>query len=189
MTTFWAKADERGGLCSLREVIHRVQVDKKGSTFSITDEFICHCFKAHLMACLCKFFDKSSPTSLKDVVVAESQLEQKAKLFVEEYMLMDDDPNFQHSFLYTAFLYTDLRRAIQREEGEQIIRQWRLWLSYFLGSGKHNYAGEAATLLCNIQALYPRHIAYIVTNNRTVNMDGHAGHGKPIDQMLEHYNL
>lgn len=101
--------------------------------------------------------------------MAESQLEQKAKLFVEEYMLK---PNFQHSFVYTALLlYTNLRRAIQHEEGEQIIRQWRLWLSYFLGSGKHNYAGEATTLLCNIQALYARHIAYIVTIVPLIWMD------------------
>ena len=113
LTTFWAKCDKRGGLCSLREVIHRVQVDKKGSTFSISDEFLCHCFKAHLMACICKFFDTSSPTTLKDgVVLPECQLEQKAKLIVEKYMLIDDEPNFQRSFLYRAFLYTDLRRAI-----------------------------------------------------------------------------
>ena len=118
-------------MCSLREVIYRVQVDK-GSTFSISDEFICHCFKAHLMAYVCKFFDKSSPTSLKDgVVLLESQLEQKAKSIVEKYMLVDE-PNFQHSFLYTAFLYTDLRRAIRFEESEQIIRHWHLWLIFLV---------------------------------------------------------
>ena len=142
------------------------------------------------MACVFKFFDKSSPTSLKDgVVLLASQLEQKAKLIVEEHMLVDSEPNFQRSFLYTALLYTDLRRAIRLEEGEQIIRQCRLWLSYFLGSGKYSYASEAATLLCKVQAIYPQQVAYIVTNNRTINMDGHAGHRKSIEQMLEHYNL
>ena len=171
-TTFWAKHDQRGGLCSLREVIHHVQVDKKGSTFSISDEFVCHCFKAHLMACVCKFFNKSSPTLLKDgVMLLESQLEQTAKSIVEKYMLIDEKPNFQHSFLYTAFLYPDLRRAIRFEEGEQIIRHWHLWLSYFLVSGKYNYAREAATLLCNVQARYPRHIAYIVTIALSTWMD------------------
>ena len=135
-------------------------------------------------------FSTQVPTTLKDgVILPECQLEQTAKLIVEKYMLIDDEPNFQCSFLYTAFLYTHLRRAIRFEEGEQIIRHWRLWLSYFLGSGKHNYASEAATLLCNIQAIFPRYITYIVTNNRTVNMDGRIGHGKPIDQMFEHYDL
>lgn len=190
LTTFWAKCDQRGGLCSLREVIRRVQVDKKGTTFSISDEFIVHCFKAHLMAVICKHFDASSPSLLNGCILLEAQLQHTAESIVEKYMLVDqEEPNFQRSFLYTAYLYVDLRQAVRFEEGEHIIRHWRFWLPYFLGSGKNNYATEAATLICNIQALLPRHIAYMVKNNRTVNMDGHAGHGKPIDQMLEHYNL
>ena len=42
---------------------------------------------------------------------------------------------------------------------------------------------EAFNLLANIHA-FPKHIAYIVTHNCTVNMHGREGHGKPIDQML-----
>ena len=41
----------------------------------------------------------------------------------------------------------------------------------------------------NLTARFPRHIAYIATHNRTVNMDGKPGHGKPLDQVMEHYNL
>ena len=71
------------------------------------------------MACVCKVFDKSSPTSQKDgVVLLESQLEQKAKLIVEEYMLVDSEPDFQHSFFCTQLFYTqtsvmqyDLKKA------------------------------------------------------------------------------
>ena len=35
----------------------------------------------------------------------------------------------------------------------------------------------------------PRHIAYRVVHNHTVNTDGKPGHGKPVDQLVEHYNL
>ena len=59
----------------------------------------------------------------------------------------------------------------------------------FVGMSCKNYATEALNLLCNLAATFPRHIAYIVTHNRTVNTQGKDGHGKPIDQMLEHYNL
>ena len=93
------------------------------------------------------------------------------------------------SFLYTAFLYHDLRKAVRFEEGRHIIRQCKLWLPIFLGTKCQNYATEAVNLLANVQADFPRHIAYIVMNNRTVNTDGRPGYGKPIDQMVEHYNL
>ena len=56
-------------------------------------------------------------------------------------------------------------------------------------TGKKNYSTEAAHLICNVLADYPKHIAYIVIHNRTVNTDSKPGNGKPIDQLLEHYNL
>ena len=70
-----------------------------------------------------------------------------------------------------------------------IIRLWKLWLPLFLGCKCHNYATKAVNLLANIKADFHKHIAYLATHNRTVNSDGRAGHGKPIDQMVEHYNL
>ena len=104
-----------------------------------------------------------------------------------------DSPDPQYamhwSFLYAAFLYHDLSESVCYEEGNHIIQQWKFWLPIFLGTKCHNYATEAVNLLANLQADLPRHIAYIVTHNRTVNTDGRAGHGKPIDQMVEHCNL
>ena len=44
-------------------------------------------------------------------------------------------------------------------------------------------------MMANLCADYPRHIAYIITHNRTVNIEGKTGRGKPLDQMMEHYNL
>ena len=93
--------------------------------------------------------------------------------------------------LHRSFLhmYVDLRNAIRYEDGEHIIRHWKWWLPRFIATGCKNYALEAANLIANITAKFPKHMAYIAIHNRTVNMDGRCGHGKPVDQLMEHYNL
>ncbi len=102
----------------------------------------------------------------------------------------DDTVYLLHrSLLYTGFVYQDLRAAIRYEEEEHVIRHWKLWLPLFLGNKCHNYACEAVNLIANLKADYPKHIAHIVTHNRTVNVHGIASRGKPIDQMVKHYNL
>ena len=88
-----------------------------------------------------------------------------------------------------AFLYLDLRNAIRWENGPHIIRHWRIWIPHFIGTGCKNYAVEAVTLHANIEVNFPRHISYIARHNRTVNVSGKPGQGKPIDQLMEHYNL
>jgi hypothetical protein len=40
-----------------------------------------------------------------------------------------------------------------------------------------------------IVADFPKYIAFIATYNGTVNTENKPGRGKPIDQMMEHYNL
>ena len=64
-----------------------------------------------------------------------------------------------------------------------------MWIPQFLGVGFNNYAVEAANFTANLSADFPKHLSYIATNNRTVNMQGKPGHGKPIDQFIEHYFL
>lgn len=93
--------------------------------------------------------------------------------------------------MHRAFLllYADLRHAIRHENGPHIVRHWKIWLPRFIGCGRKNYATESIHVLANLFANFPKHIAYIVTHNRTVNTRGKFGHGKPIDQMVEHYNL
>ena len=86
------------------------------------------------------------------------------------------------AFLHFAFLYVDLRNAIRYEDGEHIVRHWRLWPPRFIGTKRKNFATESVHLLASLTA-------YIAINNRTVNVEGKIGHGKPIDQMVEHYNL
>ena len=48
---------------------------------------------------------------------------------------------------------------------------------------------EYVHLISNLVASFPRHIAHIVMHNRTVNIRGKPGRGKPIDQFMEHCNL
>jgi len=115
-----------------------------------------------------------------------------AKAIVEKEVMprKSKDHIYAHhqSFLHCGFLYTDLRNSI-RQEGEQIVRAWKHWAILFLGTNRKNYYNEAFNLICNLQATFPKHVAYIAMHNRTVNIEGKPGHGKPIDQMLEHYNL
>lgn len=139
-----------------------------------------------------------SPTSSPQVIPSHmicklldlEWLESTAKLLVADtlFPVASTDPVClcHGTFLHTAFMYVNLRNSIRWENGPEIIRRWKWWIPRFLGTEKRNYAIEATNLIINISADFPRHI---VTHNRTINMDGRPGHGKPIDQLLEHYNL
>lgn len=190
---FWGSVAIPGSLCNLREHIHRQKLDKHATTFSIADEFVLHAFQAHLLAHVYTYFGITSPTDPIPHECSLQWLQDKARDIVDITLVLKETTDkvlqFSRSFMHAAFLYYDLRQAVRYEEGEHIILHWRLWLPYFLGLGKKNYSNEAANLLCNIQADFPKHIAYLVVHNRTINTSGRPGHGKPIDQMVEHYNL
>ena len=68
------------------------------------------------------------------------------------------------------------------------MHHWKYWLPFSSATNaKTIYTKEAASLVTNLKADFPKYIAYIVIHNRTVNVDGKQGHGKLIDQMIEHY--
>ena len=106
-----------------------------------------------------------------------------------EYINVSSIYALHWSFLHLVFLYIDLCHAIYWEDGPEIIRHWKMWIPQFLGVGFNNYAVEAANFIANLSADFPKHLSYIATNNRTVNMQGKPGHWKPIDQLIEHYIL
>ena len=193
LQAYWGSPTVPGSLCNLRDHIHRGLVDKAGKTFNIADEFVTHSVRAHMIAAICSHLGMSTPTDLLVHECSREWLESTAKSFVRSKVLPSEskDPVYglHRSFLYTGFMYIDLRNAIRLEEGQHIIRLWKHWSVLFLALNKSNYSKEAMNLLANINASYPKWLAYIVTHNRTVNTHGKAGHGKPIDQMLEHYNL
>ena len=137
ISTFWGKSAQVGSLCNLRDIIHRVQVDKQGKTFSIGDEFILHAFQARLIAAICTFFGISSQDIPIQHKCSSHWLEQKAIAIVKKTLIPVEscDPvyMFHRTFLHLAFLYSDLRRTIRYEDGESIIQHWRMWIPYFLG--------------------------------------------------------
>ena len=190
---FWGCPSQIGSLCNIREFVHRVQVDKMGKVFNVCDEFILHAYKSHLLAAICTQLKVDSP----DVPVAHELtlqwLETTAKSIVSNTLypttFTDTIFGLHRSFLHTSFLYIDLCHAIRFEQGEHIIRHWKWWLPRFIATGCMNYALEAANLIVNLTARFPNHMSFIATHNRTVNMDGKHGHGKPLDQVMEHYNL
>ena len=112
-------------------------------------------------------------------------------MFTILFPVQSDDPvfYFHKSFVHLTFLYLDLRLVIHWEDGEHILRHWKIWIPHFIGTGMKNYASEVANMIANMKADFPAHIAYIATHNHTVNMQGKPGMGKPIDQFIKHYNL
>jgi hypothetical protein len=96
---------------------------------------------------------------------------------------------YHRAVLYIGFLYKNLREAIRYENGPQIIKQWSFWPLHFLGKKRKNYSTEAANVLATLAADWSLEIAYMQTHCRTVNMMRKSGCGKPIDQVIEHYNL
>ena len=193
LQTFWGSPSHVGSLCNLREIIRRVQVDKTAKIFSVCDEFVLHAYRSHLLGAICTQLDVESPDAALQHEPTLEWLRRTAESIVTNTLypkyFEDTTYNFHRCFLHTAFLYADLRNAVRYEHGQHIIRHWKWWIPRFLGSGFKNYASEAAKLIVNVTARFPKHIAYIAINNRTVNMDGRVGHGKPIDQAMEHYNL
>ena len=190
---FWGTPSQVGSLCNMRESIRRMLVDKTAKVFNIGDEFIIHVFKAHLKASICQLLKINSPTDNIPHLCTQQWLRDTADMIVKSAVMpmKTTDPvySLHRTFIHLSYLYIDLREAIRWENGPQIIRHWKFWLPRFIATGMKNYATESVRLLANLIADYPRHISYIITHNRTVNVEGKPGRGKPVDQMMEHYNL
>ena len=190
---FWGTPSQPGSLCNVREYISRKQVDKEAKVFNVADEFLIHTFKSHLLARVCCVLKITSPSSDINHEATLEWLQDQARMLVEKCLQptesIDPTYHFHRSFLHTVYLYVDLRYAIRWQNGLHVLRHWKLWLSRFLGTGRKNSSVETVELLANIYADFPRHISYISVHNRTVNTEGKPGHGKPIDLMMEHYNL
>ena len=152
-----------------------------------------HTFKSHLIAGVMKELKLTTTSDEIEHTDSLQWLQQTADKLVSNLLMptsvADQVHQLQRSFSHTAFLCIDLREAIRWENGPHVVRHWKLWLPRFLGTGRKNYASEAVHLISNLQASFPCHIAYVVSHNRTVNIHGKPGRGKPIDQLMEHYNL
>ena len=199
--TFWKSADHPGSLAHLATVVNRTGVTIAAKKFQQADEFLMHALEAHLTASLVSFLniEGTRDTLIHDpVTITQSWLEETAERFTNQVVAVPTDEdstdtdhiyNCHRSFLHMALLYEDLRNAIRNENGPRIIQHWRMWLIYFLATGRRNYSNEAANLLANLKADFSKWLAYIVSYNRTVNSSGKPGQGKAIDMAVEHHNL
>lgn len=169
LEAFWGDVKIVGSLSNLRQYINRLSVDLKGKVFNTGDEFLVHCFHAHLTAAICqKFGIKSVDDEIPHNSTYEWLQHTAASIVSITFtptQSCDTAYAFHRWLMRGCFLYVDLREAIRFEDGEQVIRLWKHWLVYFLGSKRKNYA---MNLLCNLKCDFPSHIAYIVTNNRAV---------------------
>ena len=198
---FWGHAHEAGSLAHLKSVINRKNVEKEAKHFQASDEFLHHALDSYLIASLTSFLgmetpDQVPPSAPMDITL--NWLQEKAHQFVLQVVSVPRDMrqseidqtfNRHRSFLHISLLYWDLRNAIRHEDGPSIISHWRWWLVYFLASKRTNYSHEAANLLTNLKTNFSERLAYIVTHNRTVDVSGCPGKGKPIDMAIEHHNL
>ena len=145
-----------------------MQLDKQAKSFSVADEFVLHAFKAHLLAHILTYFGITTTNVIIPHDCSMQWLQQTAINPVDKTVVLTESTDkvlqFSRFFMHAAFLYYDLRQAIRFEDGKYIIRHWKLWLPYILGTGRKNYSGEAANLICNLQADFPKHIAYNYSN-------------------------
>lgn len=79
------------------------------------------------------------------------------------------------SYLHTAFLCIDLQNAIRYQDGPYIFHLWKLRLPRLVGTRSKNYATECVCMISGLCANLPRHLVYIATHDRTVNMVGQPG--------------
>lgn len=157
--------------------------------FNVGDEFLVHVFKAHLTARVCyllKLDAVSDPIPHDDSHDdPQGWLRAMAEKLLPDTIMPPASESTDHlfkrhrAFLHMAYLYVDLRNAIRHENGPQIVRHWKMWLPRFIGTGMKNYATESVRMLANILADMPKHVAYIVTNNRTVKHKWENGPRQP----------
>ena len=198
---FGGSSDQPGSLAQLRDTVKRRTVTSDAKVFQQGDEFVQNALDAHLIASLLDFLkldDESHTLPPDELPLTETRINQLVNQFVDTVIAVPTDEqqpeadhvyNFHRSFVHAALFYHDLRDVIKYEDGPGIIRQWRMWLLLFLASRRRNYSVEAANLLANLKADFSKWMAHIATYNRTINSTGIPGHGKPIDQAVEHHNL
>lgn len=178
----------------VREYVQRLQVDKNVKTFNIGDEFLVHAFKGHLTAAICTLLKLKSQDDPVAHIPTLQWLEKTAEMIVAQTFF--PVPYSYRSCLQPAQGFPTYSISLCRlEECNSLGR----WPSYHTAlevvashTGRHwmqELCSGSCPFVANVTSRFPRHIAYIVTHNRTVNMDGRPGHGKPMDQMMEHYNL
>ena len=94
--------NQPGSLCNLRDYINRNLVDKAGKTFSVTDEFILHALKCHLIAAICEELNLESPDEDIPYEASLQWLRGLAVTIVEKCIVTTDAQNPIHQGLHSV---------------------------------------------------------------------------------------
>ena len=143
--------------------------------FNVGDKFIVHAFRARIIASICCHLKLKLPDDEINHDIIWQWLENTAPAIVAKALYPEQSKDsvyhFHKSFVNMAFLLTPILEwlYVNWEDGPH-IRHWKLWIPHFMGTGIKNYTLEAANLIVNLKADFPAHIAYIVSNNCTVNI-------------------
>ena len=108
LNVFWGSPSHVGSLCNIRELVRRVQVDKKGKVFNVCDEFLLHAYKSHFLAAICTQLHIDTPD---DAIAHESTLqwlEATANSIVSQTLypstFTDTIYGLHRSFLHSLFV-------------------------------------------------------------------------------------
>lgn len=119
---FWGDIRAVGSLSNLRQHINRLSVDQKGKVFNTGDEFLIHCFHAHLAAAICRHFGiESTDADIPHMPTFEWLQKTAASIMLSWHQHSRHVAYaFHRWFMRGCFLYVDLREAIRYEKGEQV---------------------------------------------------------------------
>ena len=146
--------------------------------FNVGDEFITHAFKAHLIGRICTLLKLKSLDDDIQHDISVKWLRDTAEMMVPKTFFPESSEDPVLKILCTTFTgpfctwpFCTLGKWPAHPKAVDPPLRWH----------RHEMKNIA-----NVRAEFA---AYIVSNNRTVNMQGKPGKGEPLDQLIEHYNL
>ena len=139
--SFWGGGPTiSGSISNMRQVVERFGVDQKGKTFSVGDEFVIHVFHSHLAASICEELNIESLDSSITSENTKEWLRSTAASIVRSTIMPTEtaDPAyaFHRSLVRAGYFYMNLKNAIRFEQAPHIVRLWKHWLLYFLGTNE-----------------------------------------------------
>lgn len=96
--------------------------------------------------------------------------------------------NYSSAMLNDGLLLLELKDALRKDDGERVVRCWKVMLLYFRHARHTNYQKEAFEFLAMVNATASSKIVKQVTWGHFVNTQGYTGMNIPVDLHMEHLN-
>ena len=182
-TMFWGAPNQTGSLCHLREIARRTLVDKGVKVFNVGNEFLLHTFYAHFTASILTLLGTLAAQRIMfNKHLQRSGYSPNQKNSKQVYCMRS---GFWSSYIVCSCI-VDLREAIIWENGPVIVQSW---IQLFVATGWKNHACKAVYQISNLTASFPKHVLCCHQQPHCQHTSGKPGKGKPMDQLIEHYNL